>query len=224
MKYMVYYRVSTKGQGESGLGLESQRSYIRHYLKPEQIVQESTEVISGKVSPMDRPVLRGVIMECLRNGYGLAVAKIDRLGRVTEDALSVFKVLDGMLFACDIPTRPGTPMDKFTLTIFMAIADRERELISIRTKDALASLKAQGKQLGTPENLTDDARDKAIQAIKAKAQKNENNRRARDAANDKRQAGKTLQVIANELNAAGYKTARGKVFTPRQVSRLLVQV
>ena len=222
MKYIVYYRVSTKGQGESGLGLESQHGYIHHYLKPEQIVHEATEVISGKIPPMNRPMLRAVLQECLKHGYGLAIAKIDRLGRITEDALSVFNSLDGKLFACDIPTKPGMPMDKFTLTIFMAIAERERELISIRTKDALASLKAKGKQLGTPDNLSDDARTKAIQAIKAKAQKNENNRRAKDAANDKRKTGKTLQVIANELNAAGYQTARGKSFTPMQVSRLLI--
>lgn len=221
MQYIVYYRVSTKGQGESGLGLESQRSYIQHYLKPEQIVREATEVISGKIAPMTRPVLREVINECLKNGYGLAIAKIDRLGRVTEDALKVFNILDGMLFACDIPTKPGTRMDKFTLTIFMAIADRERELISIRTIDALSSLKAKGKQLGTPENLTDASRAKAVQAIKTKAQKNENNRRARDAAHDKRQAGKTLQSIADELNAAGYRTAQDKAFTSMQVSRLL---
>lgn len=140
MKYIVYYRVSTKGQGESGLGLEAQQSIIHHFIPEENIAGEYQEVISAKVAPMERPQLAQALKECQEKGYGLAVAKIDRLSRVTEDALAVYSQLGGFLYSADIPMQLGAVMDKFTLTIYMAIADRERELIGLRTKAALHSI------------------------------------------------------------------------------------
>ena len=235
MKYVVYYRVSTKGQGESGLGLEAQSSLVNHFLKTEDIAKTVVEVISAKVEPTERPVLRKAIEFAKQNGFGLAVAKVDRLSRVTEHALAVYNELDAMLYACDIPQQKFAPMDKFTLTIYMAIADRERELIGIRTKAALEEVKRQQKRgivryhddgrvknnIGSPQNLTDSSRAKAVEAIKAKASNNENNRRARGYANTLKDQGLSLSKIAERLNNEGFKSSMGKRFHRTTVSRLL---
>lgn len=213
MKYIVYYRVSTKKQGESGLGLESQKAIIKHYLSQDDIVESFTDVLSGKTT--DRPGLKKALQLCEDNGYILAVAKIDRLSRTTDDALAIFKQLDGRLYSCDIPN-----LDKFTLTIFMAIADRERELISIRTKQALAERAKQGMKLGKTENMTSEGRSKAHQANRDKAKANENNMRATALIMEMRSKGMKLQEIASKLNDSGYKTSQGKQFHKVTVSRL----
>ena len=179
MQYVVYYRVSTKGQGESGLGLAGQKAMINNFLSPDQIAAEFTEVISAKVLPSERPELAAAIQYAKQNGCGLAVAKVDRLSRVTEHALSIYQEMKGFLFSCDIPMTAGAAMDKFTLTIYMAIADRERELIGIRTKAALAEIRKDqeaGKKrydkegnvkqlIGKPENLTAQARSKGFRLL-----------------------------------------------------------
>lgn len=140
MKYIVYYRVSTKRQGESGLGLEAQRSYINLFLKQEDIVGEFTDIKSGK-HIHNRPELKKALDVCKLNGYGLAIAKVDRLSRNVEQALSVYNQLEGHLFSCDVPQQKGAKMDKFQLTLLLAFAERERYLISERTKQALSKSK-----------------------------------------------------------------------------------
>lgn len=217
MKYVIYYRVSTKKQGESGLGLEAQQAYIEHFIDSSEVVKEFTEIASAKnVDCKSRPVLCEALELCKNNGYTLVVAKIDRLSRTTEHALSIYEQLSGNLVSCDIPN-----LDKFTLTLFMAIADRERELISIRTKQALAAKKKQGKKLGTPENLTKAARLKGAQANKIKALNNTNTMKARTMANLLREKGKTLQEIAEQLNNEGHRTATGKKYHRTSVNRLI---
>ena len=76
--------------------------------------------------------MQAAISLCKSRGATLVVAKVDRLSRDTEQALAIYRELDERLESCDIPN-----LDNFTLKLFMAIADRERKLISIRTKAAL---------------------------------------------------------------------------------------
>lgn len=212
-KYVIYYRVSTKKQGESGLGLEAQRAYLYHFIDKEQIVEEFTEIQSGGALDM-RPVLQQVLTLCQQQGYTLAVAKIDRLSRRTEDALYIYKLLGGRLYSCDVPN-----LDKFSLTLFMAIADRERELISIRTKQALD---AKREQVGEWRNSTfsEEARVKGLQRIRQKARINPNNKRATELIVLYKDKGLTLQVIAEKLNKNGFRTAKGKLFQRTSVWRL----
>ena len=106
----------------------------------------------------------------------------------------------------------------------MAIADRERELISIRTKQALAEIKKQGKSLGTIENLTDKGRREAHKANKVKALKNENNMRATALITEMRNQSLTYKQIADTLNNNGFKTARDKQFRKTTVMRLVKRV
>ena len=213
MKYIVYYRVSTKKQGKSGLGLESQKAIVEYYIDKADILDTYTDVLSGKST--DRPGLQKAIERCKSTLATLVVAKIDRLSRKTEDALEIYSVLEGRLYSCDIPN-----LDKFTLTIFMAIADRERELISIRTKQALAERKKQGKVLGKKQNLTEIGRKKAHQANKDKALLNVNNMRATALIKEMRSQNLTYQDIAKTLNKNGFKTSQGKEFKKTTVLRL----
>jgi DNA invertase Pin-like site-specific DNA recombinase len=219
-KYIAYLRVSTKAQEKSGLGLLAQRAIIAHYAKIEgaEIAKEYIESESGK--EMDnRPVLEMAINDCLKEDAILVVAKLDRLSRDVEHIFKIQKQLGERFKSCDLPTT-----DALTLSIFAGLAQREREIISIRTKVALQAKKAQGVKLGNPEHLTQEARDKGVAAIKAKAKANTHNRVASALIDKCKKENKTLQAIANELNQHGFKTSQGKRFNPISVSRLANRV
>lgn len=216
-KYIAYMRVSTKGQERSGLGLQAQKAVIEHYAKLEgaEIVQEYIESESGK-DIENRPKLQLAINECIKSNFILIVAKLDRLSRDVEHIFKIQKKLGEHRFkSCDLPSS-----DSLTLSIFAGLAQREREIISIRTKVALQAKKAQGVKLGKPENLTQEARDKGVMAIKEKAKKNRNNRVATALIEKCKREKMTLQEIANELNQNGFKTSQGKQFNRISVSRL----
>lgn len=216
-KYIAYMRVSTKGQERSGLGLQAQKAIIDHYTKLEgaEIVQEYIESESGK-DIENRPKLQLAINECMKSNFILIVAKLDRLSRDVEHIFKIQKRLGEHRFkSCDLPSS-----DSLTLSIFAGLAQREREIISIRTKVALQAKKAQGVKLGKPENLTQEARDKGVVAIKEKAKKNHNNRVATALIEKCKREKMTLQEIANELNQHGFKTSQGKQFNRISVSRL----
>ena len=148
--YFAYYRVSTKQQGASGLGLEAQQAAVVSFLKGGQSQGEYVEVESGKKN--QRPQLLAAMAAARAAGGVLLIAKLDRLSRT---ARFIFTLRDsGVDFVCcDMP-------DANTLTVglFAVLAQHERETISKRTKDALAAKKARGAQLGTPANLTAGAR------------------------------------------------------------------
>lgn len=211
--YISYYRVSTTGQGKSGLGLEAQRSAVNRFLKPGQvIIQEFIEVESGKNN--NRQVLQQALSYARQAKVTLIIAKLDRLAR---NAAFIFTLRDsGVNFVCaDMPEA-----NTLTIGIFATLAQYERELISERTKKALAVKKAQGYTLGKPENLTPAAGLKGAASMKEKAKLNENNRRAAAMINSLRDAGKTWVEITNQLNTAGFTTSSGKQFQIVQAQRL----
>lgn len=213
MKYIAYYRVSTDKQGASGLGLEAQRSDVRRFIHPENIDLELTEIESGKKA--QRPVLNEAIELCRKHGATLLIAKLDRLARNVSFVSTLMN--SGIKFiAVDMPSAT-----ELTIHIYSAIAEDEAKRISKRTKDALAVKKAQGIKLGSPQNLTNEAREKAVMSIKSKALNNENNIRAKAMINLLKSQGFNLQTIANKLNASGFKTSKGNEFKPMQIKRLL---
>jgi DNA invertase Pin-like site-specific DNA recombinase len=213
MKYIAYYRVSTDKQGESGLGLEAQRTDVRRFIQPENLDLELTEIESGKKA--QRPVLNQAIELCRNNGATLLIAKLDRLARNVSFVSTLMN--SGIKFiAVDMPSAT-----ELTIHIYSAIAEDEAKRISKRTKDALAVKKTQGIKLGSPQNLTNASRELAIKSIKSKAINNENNIRAKAMINLLKANGLTLQAIANELNASGFKTSKGGQFMPMQIKRLL---
>ena len=216
-RYTPYYRVSTQKQGASGLGLEAQQAAVRAFVPdPAQLLPEYVEVESGKNN--HRPQLLAAIAEARQVGATLLIAKLDRLSR---NAGFIFTLRDaGVDFVCcDMP-------DANTLTVglFAVLAQHERETISRRTKDALQAKKARGATLGTPANLTDDARAKGRANMQQNAREHQANRQAARLAGLLRAQGHSLPQIATELNQAGYRTRRGNAFHATTMQRLLTPV
>ena len=212
-EYVAYYRVSTKKQGKSGLGLEAQKVEVNRYLKEgDKILIEFIEIDSGKNNK--RIELAKAIDYAKKNKATLLIAKLDRLSR---NVSFIFQLRDSKVdfVCCDIPDA-----NTLTIGIFATMAQHEREVISQRTKAALAARKARGLKLGTPSNLTIEGRKKAWQTNKDKAANNDNNRRAAMLVCEYKKQGLTLEVIANLLNENGFKTSRGGKFHKTTVTRI----
>jgi DNA invertase Pin-like site-specific DNA recombinase len=141
---VAYYRVSLNKQGINGLGMDAQQTAVQSMLADGtwELVGEFKEVESGKRT--DRPELDKAIKLCRKKKATLLIAKLDRLAR---NAAFLFNLRDsGVEFKCgDMPNA-----DKFTVNILACVAEKEREMISQRTKDALAAAKKRGVRLGNP--------------------------------------------------------------------------
>ncbi|GAA4100550.1 recombinase family protein [Mucilaginibacter panaciglaebae] len=212
--YVAYYRVSTQKQGNSGLGLESQRTSVLTFLQGIEPLQEFTDIESGTSKGNYREALQHAIIASKANNSILVIAKLDRLARNVRFITSLME--SGIDFiACDMPTA-----NKFTIHIFAALAEQEAEMISHRTKLALQEKKRLGYKLGKPENLTIEAKLKGIVAKKRNAVSNENNRKAGALIVSMKNGGKSFAFIAKELNTLGFKTRKDCVFHVVQVQRL----
>lgn len=222
-KFISYLRVSTDEQGKSGLGLEAQRDSVTRYLNGGNwtLVKEIQEVASGKNS--DRVGLARAKRLCRLHGATLVVAKLDRIARDVAFIADLLKS-DVKFVIADMPSA-----DKTMLQMLAVFAEYEADAISARTKAALSAKKRQGYQLGglrsNSATMGEIGRPVAIQAIKAKADK-----RAADLLplideikTEIEASGETVtfQRIADSLNTAGVKTARGCEWTPIQVQRVL---
>ena len=145
-RFVAYYRVSTRWQGRSRLGgLEAQRTAVMDYLNGGswELVGEFTEIESGKHS--DRPELAKALTACRKQHAHLVIAKLDRLSRNLAFIANLMESAVEFV-AIDNPTA-----NKSTLHVLAAVAQHEREMISDRTKAALAAAKARGKKLGGPD-------------------------------------------------------------------------
>jgi DNA invertase Pin-like site-specific DNA recombinase len=205
-KFVAYYRVSTAQQGTSGLGLEAQQQAVRDHLNGGRwrLLREYTEVESGKRA--DRPKLLEAIVHSKATGATLIIAKLDRLSRNVAFISNLME--SGVEFvAVDFPSA-----NRLTVHILAAVAEHEREMISQRTKAALAAAKARGQRLGNPNgaaalrragNNTAGAMGSRLAAGRHAAQ-------VMPAIEDIRSAGITsLEGIAAELNRREIRTARG---------------
>ncbi len=209
-KYIAYYRVSTAGQGQSGLGLDSQQAMVRHFVKGE-LVAEYKEVASGK-NMVKRPELQKAIEHALELEAILIVAKADRLSRNVEDALAIHRRLgEDFLLCCDCPIS-----DRFTITIIFAVAEREALLISLRTKAALKVLKDRGVQLGNPDCDMSAARKSSLATRRANARKE--NAAMISTVKTLREVGKSWKWIADFLNKPEQPSPpRGGQWKPAQL-------
>ena len=147
--FVAYYRVSTEKQGRSGLGLDAQKATVGRYLASVNgaTLAEFEEVESGK--RRDRPQLALALGACRARRATLVIAKLDRLARDTGFLLSIVRGAgEGGVVFCDLPQLPPGPAGTFILTMFAAVAELERGLISQRTKAALAAAKERGVKLG----------------------------------------------------------------------------
>ncbi len=209
-KIVSYIRVSTRRQGESGLGLEAQRAAVRGYADQHgsRILAEFVEVESGKIA--NRPELAKALAQAKRHTATLVVAKLDRLAR--NVAFTAALLESGVEFiCCDNPTAT-----RLTIHILAAVAEDEARRISERTKAALAAAKSRGQKLGgaRPEcrNLTAESRQRGssrgAEAVRAAAE--EAYRELGPLLVQMRQSGLSFRDMAAFLNAAGHATRQGK--------------
>lgn len=209
--YIAYCRVSTAGQG---IGLDAQLATINAWCQNNNgtVIATYSEKESGKET-INRPELNAAIAACRDSGATLIVAKLDRLSRDVADIFTL-KRQSVPFEVCDIDAS-----DTLILGIFATLAQKERELISRRTRDALAALKAKGVKLGNPH---------AADAMRAINHLGVARRRAdADAATENRHAWNAIRLMngtlaqrAAWLNAEGYRTRNGKLWTPCAVQRL----
>lgn len=215
-KYVAYYRVSTAGQGKSGLGLASQKSIVQNFIKSQpvrgRLIAEFREVQSGKDN--ERVVLRKAINCANENQARLIIAKLDRLSRNVK---FIFELKDSKVdfVAADIPEA-----NTMTIGIIALLAQYERELISERTRRALQELKKRGVKLGKPKNLTEKSRLKSIKARRLLANTDINNLKAIALIESMRSQKKTYRQIAEKLNQNGYKTRFNNRFYGMSVKQL----
>ena len=212
MDYVPYYRVSTAGQGKSGLGLSAQREIVSRFVKTgDQLLLEFVEIESGKRA--DRPQLTAAIAHAKQHGARLLIAKLDRLSRNVSFIFSL-RNSEVDFVACDIPDA-----NTLTVGIMAVLAQHERELIGERTRAALQAKKAQGFTLGTP-SLTPAIREQGRQVQQHNARTHPANVQGAELIRLYRNEGLTYQAIAQRLNRMGFATRRGKPFQPMSVYRL----
>jgi DNA invertase Pin-like site-specific DNA recombinase len=151
---VAYYRVSTRQQQRSGLGIEAQRAAVARFAEAEsiQIIAEFVEAETGKGSDaLDRrPQLAAALAAAKAAKCCVLVSKLDRLSR--DVAFVAGLMAQRVPF---IVAELGRDADPFMLHLYAALAEKERRLISERTKAALAIRKASGGKLGNPANIRD---------------------------------------------------------------------
>jgi DNA invertase Pin-like site-specific DNA recombinase len=211
-KFVAYYRVSTQKQGINGLGMDAQRHSVLNYLDGGnwKLIAEFAEVETGKRS--DRQELAKAIALCRKERATLVIAKLDRLAR---NAAFLLNLRDsGVDFiAVDMPHA-----DRFTVGIMALVAEKERDMISQRTKDGLAAAKRRGTKLGNPRPA--EAVKRAVKVNKQRA-----DTYAASLVPVIQQIQKahvsSLRGSAQCLNARGFKTPNGKAFAAQSVKNIL---
>lgn len=232
-KFVSWRRVSTKKQEKSGLGLEAQKDIISHFVNTEkgELIADFCEAYTGK--ELNGCVeLKKAIVFSKANDAILIIAKSDRF-RNTIEALQIYDEMgEGKIYFCDLPHT-----DKFTLTIFFALAEREAMLISIRTKAALAVQKKRIEQDGyfiskagnkcTSLGGTTTGQAKGGKANGEKRRKeaaeNPTNRIVEAMTKDITNRSE-LDIVVIKLNEMGIRTSSGLEFNRNRLSALMSKI
>jgi DNA invertase Pin-like site-specific DNA recombinase len=231
VKFIAYYRVSTKEQGKSGLGLDSQKDSIQTYITSikGELISEFTDIETGKND--NRENLWVAVNEAKNQGATLIVKKFDRLSRGGLEVMSRLEKLKVPFIECD------SPHDNTLLKeLKFSIARDEVRKTSERTQSALSMINKKIKsgephisksgkmvtKLGNPENLTNEAREKGREKRILNARNEEENKRAYSFVKlMKESAGYSHTKAAKKLNESGFLTPKGGMFSTIQVIRLI---
>ena len=210
-KYVVYRRVSTKKQGDSGLGLEAQTRdislFLEAYAGEHEVIGEYTDILSGK-DGVTRPEFDKAVELVRKRKATLLVAKLDRISRDVETIAGIIKRVD-----LKVAVMPHA--DRFQLHIYAALAEQEREFISIRTKQALAQAKEKGVKLGGLRDKTNERNKVRIAQADKEAEK------LKSLLIPMVHSGLTLRAIADALNESGQRTGRGSMYQATTVKRVI---
>ena len=139
---VALYRVSTAEQGHSGLGLEAQQASMRPFAEREgwTLVAEQQDIASSKGDR--RSGFQAALMRCHQLGAVLVAARLDRITRRARTLSGLLE--EGVsIRAADMPGA-----DDLMMRVYAAMAQKERELISERTRVALAAARARGAVAG----------------------------------------------------------------------------
>ncbi len=203
-----YVRVSTTEQADSGAGLAAQETLIRSECERRGLRLARIHMdagVSGKT--LDRPALAEALADLdTGRAAALVVAKVDRLSRSVQDFASLLERASRhgwAVVALDLGVDMTTPSGEMLAHVIASVAQYERRLIGQRTRDALAARRAAGVRLGRPRLLDPVIADK-VRGL--------------------REAGMTLQGVADTLNAQGTTTATGRAWTLGMVRKVLAQV
>ena len=218
---VAYLRVSTRKQGESGLGIDAQRAAVDAHCRQHalNVIDEFREVESGARS--DRPVLRAAIDRALEARAVLVIARLDRLARSYRFIDELLESGDLQFVACDVPS--ASPL---VFRILAAIAQEEAAATSIRTRAAMQAAKSRGAVFGNPGNLTRTACYNGARATNAiKRRKRDRidgyiRRRVLPLYRD----GASYRQIAGALNSSHVATPYGKRWTAGSVWRALQRI
>jgi DNA invertase Pin-like site-specific DNA recombinase len=214
-----YVRVSTARQGRSGLGLDAQREALVRFAAAEgfELLRVFVEIETGNGADAlsKRPQLAAALADARKRKCPVSVAKLDRLSRDVH-------FISGLM-AHRVPflvVELGSDVDPFILHLFAALAEKERAMISMRTRAALAAAKARGKKLGGPKLA--EARARAVVSIVAGADRLATN--VLPIIREMQRAGmNTLREIAEALNVRGVPTARGGLWYASTVRNVLAR-
>lgn len=156
------YRVSTAEQGHSGLGLEAQHASVRAFVAAQDwiLLAEFSDIASGKDDR--RPGFQAALARCRQLGAVLVAARLDRITRRAHTLSQLLE--DGVsIRAADMPGA-----DDLMMRIYAAMAQKERELISERTRAALGAAKARGRVLGGDRGYRPTVGPDAVAAAQAR--------------------------------------------------------
>jgi DNA invertase Pin-like site-specific DNA recombinase len=212
------YRVSTAEQDQRGLGLEAQQASVRAYVEAQgwTLVAEHSDIASGKDDR--RPGFQAALARCRQLGAVLVAARLDR---ITRRAHTLSQLLEEG-YAIRAADMPGA--DDLMMRIYAAMAQKERELISERTRAALAAAKARGKALGGDRGYRPAAGPDAAAAALARREAAEQvaHRLALEVEAVRVDGVTTHQGLARALTVRGVPTPRGgSIWTHTTVARVL---
>ena len=217
--FVAYFRVSTDKQGRSGLGLEAQESAVMTWLNGGkwELIGKFAELESGKRHD-NRPQLKSALDLCRRRKATLVIAKLDRL---TRNAAFLGNLLESGVKFVAVDNANATPL---TIRILAAVAQEEREQISIRTKAALQAKKARGAKLGFANPDRQGMSPKEAACVRGGKIRQEADQFAANTlpviAAIKATGIKSFNGIAKALNARGIPTARGTSWYAATVKNL----
>lgn len=220
IKYVTYYRVSTKRQGESKLGLEAQEGAIKNYLSFNygEVIGSFTEIESGKND--DRQELQKALKMCRQYNATLLIAKLDRLSRKVSFVSALMD--SGAKFrAVDNPEA-----NELTIHILASMAQHERQMISTRIKEALQKTKERGTKLGNPKNLSNTSKGRQIGTKVSKQKADKYAIETYEIIEPLLSEGYSYTKIALEFNKRGLLTARGLIgsWTARSIKNIIERV
>lgn len=215
-KYVIYLRVSTKRQGDSGLGLEAQQRDIDLYLQiysevPYEVLATFTETKSGGKD--DRTELNKAISLAKAEKAELLVAKLDRLSRKVSFIAALMEQ-KGLVFR--VASMPHA--EAFQLHLYAALAEQERAFISARTKAALREAKARGVVLGGLREST------KVRNETVRLEADDRARQIADIVLPLHAAGRSLHQIAAALNSSNMPTARGGTWYATTVKNTITRL